>query len=600
MAIQKDNWDIILSTFTGLKTDKDSDVIPAGFSPNLLNVRVTGSHFVGALGYELTGTRDNNAGEISSKYTFNRHDGDEVMVRVKDNGTSGTLEWYDATNEEWYTLLESLTTGKIMGFTEFNTSTTSRMIFCNGVENMSVWTGATTRLTATVSGSPSSISVVSTADFPSSGTIMYNGTEIAYDSKTSTTFVKSSGSFHDSDGLDDGVAEAVDDSTHSGVTKGNILLSAFDRLWIAGQPSSPSAFDFSDEGAPFTFTGGATRTDSGTEDVFNIGGRITGISNKEEEIIILGPDGAVGFKFTYPTSTTKAPVYREIFHTPGQGCTFQKSVFKVNNEVFFTNKNGVQALGDSEGSERIINKSITRIILPTLKNYDFSEASAIYYDKESILLIACKTDPDFSFNDIVIGLDFYIDEEGNDTYGIVKFDWPVNDWTILDDELYFGSSAEMNSFKGLSTNQNDGAPRTIRYATKRFNLGDPFQNKMSRLAAVKGFIKTGTDIDVEILYNAGFKGTINKTIKSDGVYVSNSTLNSIGAFQMGTNPIGSNKEEVSDLKEFTVYLDLGSDYDYRDIQMIFSSETDGGNFLITDIGFTADETGFESEDNLTI
>lgn len=598
MALQTEKFSIILKDFEGWQTSRDSDDIPDGKSPDLLNVRLTGSHFKGALGYELTGTRNNSAGDITSQYTYNRNDGDQVMVRVKDNAATGTLEWYDATNDEWYTLIPNLTTGKIMGFTEFNTSSTNQMVFCNGTENMSVWTGATTRLTSAVAGGATTINVSDTTDFPASGTIIYNGTEIAYSSKTATTFTVVSA--HASAGASDGVAQAADDSTHSGITKGNILLSAKDRLWIAGQPSEPSALDYSDEGAAFTFTGGSNRSDSGTEDVYNIGGKITGLAEKGEEIIVLGPDGAVGFSFVYPTSTTKAPQYREIFRGLGQGCTFQKSVIKVNNEVYFTNKNGVQALGDLEGTEKVFNKSITRDILPTTKAYDFSESAAIYFDKENILLVSCKSDPDFAGNDTVIGLEFYRRRDGSETFGITKLDWIVNDFAILADTLYFGSSLEMNSFKAFSTYQNDGAPRNIKYATKRFNLGDPFQEKGTRIVAVRGFIKDGTNINVKVLYNAGFLGEQTKTIESTGAYVSQNTLNALGSFALGTNPIGATLTEVQELKEFTVFLDIGVDYAWRDIQLIFQSDSDGGTFIITHVGFAADAEGFATQDNLTI
>src|SRR3990167_1864328 len=173
MGLQTEQWKI-LATFAGLKTDRDSDDIPDGYSPDLLNVRFNGSHFRGALGYSLIGSRNSSAGEITAQYTYSRNDGQQRMVRVRDNGTTGTLEWYDATNDRWYTLLGSLTTGKRMGFAEFNTSSTNQMVCCNGVENMSVWTGATTRLTSAVLAGATTINVSSTTDFPASGTIIYN------------------------------------------------------------------------------------------------------------------------------------------------------------------------------------------------------------------------------------------------------------------------------------------------------------------------------------------------------------------------------------------------------------------------------------------
>lgn len=601
MAILDDNWAIRLDRFDGWHTSLDSDKIPFGRTPDILNARITGAHFRGSGGYKIAGTRNSTAGEITSQWTYRRIDGKERMLRVTDDASTGTMQWYDATNKDWYTLLASLTTGKIMADASFNTSTTNQMIVCNGVQNISVWTGSTTTLTAAVTGGPSSIAVVSTADFPSSGTIIYNATEVTYTSKTATTFVKSSGTFHDSAGADDGVAQAIDDSTHSGITKGNILLSAKDRLWIAGQPSAPNALDYSDEGDAFTYTGGSNRADSGTEDFYGLGGAITGLAEKGEEIIVLGEDGADGFSFTYPTSTTKAPNFRESFRGQDKGCSFSKSVFKVNNQIYFANKNGIAALTDLEGStDKVFTKSITREILPNTRNYVFAESSAQFFEKESILVMSCKSNKDFTANDIIIGVEFYTNQDGTDIIGLTRFDWPANDWAVLDNELYFGSSLEQNSFTAFDTNQNDEAPRNIRYATKRFDFEDPFQWKGTRMAAVRGFIKDGTDIKVEVLYNAGFLGTDNKTITSNGAYVSSSTLNFIGAFQMGTNPIGATIGEVSDLKRFLVYLDLGVDYVYSDIQFIFKSDTDGGTFIIDYLGLMVNKEGFANQDQLTI
>jgi hypothetical protein len=607
MGVQTEKWNVLIKDFDGAETARDSDDIPDGKSPDLLNVRITGSHARGSRGYELAGQRRSDPGEILSRYTYERLDGEEVMVQLRDTGAAAVLEWYDEVNDEYYTLLAGFTTGKKMGFAEFNTSATNQMIFCNGVQNMGVWTGSRTRLTAAVLAGAIAIPVESTANFPATGTIIYNGTEIAYLSKTDTSFEVANA--HASAGANDGVAETADDSTHSGVTKGNILLSAKDRLWIAGQPSAPSALDYSDEGDAFAFTGGANRADSGTEDFFNLGGRITGLGEKDEEIIVLGPNGGDGFKFTYPTSTTKAPLFRKIFRGKGTGCTSPGSVVEIDQEVYFANKNGYYAIGDLEGSDKIFTFSLTREVKPTMQGFDFSEAEAIYYDKEEILLIACKSDADFPGNDIVIGLEFYKDRQGNDRIGITYFDWPAGCWSILADELYFGSSLEQNSFKGFSTYQNDGSPRTVRYSTKRFNFGEPFQDKNSPYAGVRGMIKAGTDIDVLAQYNKGFLGNTSKIIKSDGTdsvtgaqkgYVSAQQLNAIGTFALGLNPMGALREVVSELKEFDVVLDLGVDYAWRDIDLVFESETDGGTFLISHIGMSVDVDGFAVKDNLAI
>lgn len=598
MAIQTDEWNLKINSFLGMKTDRNSDDIPDGMSPNMRNCRVNGSAVFGAKGYNIAGNRTTAAGEIISQYTYNKGNGNQRMVRVRDNGSAGVLEWYDTVNVAWYTLLSGLTTGRIMGFTEFNTSTTDRMIFCNSAENVSTWTGNITRLTAAVTAGATTINVASTTGFPATGTIIYNGTEIAYTALTATTFTVANA--HASAGANDGVAQAADDSTFSTVSKGNILLSAKDRLWIAGNTDAPNRLEFSDEGAPLTFTGGSNRADSGVEDVFDIGGRITGLSEKNDKIIILGPDGGVGFDFVYPTSTTKAPVYTQLFHSPGNGCVSAKSVFRVNDEVYYASRNGIKALADVVGTEKVGVKSITADILPTLADYVFTEAACFFYAKEDIVLIACRSDSDFSANDVVLGVDFFRTKDGQQTFGLTIFDWPVNDWCVLANDLYFGSSAEQNTMRAFDTNQFDGAPRTIRYFTKRYNAGNPFQEKGIKKTAVSGFIKEGSTIDITILFDGGFRAEYKMTIDSAGAYVSKNVLNTIGAFALGTNPIGRTLAEVSDLKRFLVYIDMPQATRFNDIQFGFESDSDGGTFEIDWIGGILEEEGHADRYDLTI
>ena len=69
---------------------------------------------------------------------------------------------------------------------------------------------------------------------------------------------------------------------------------------------------------------------------------------------------------------------------------------------------------------------------------------------------------------------------------------------------------------------------------------------------------------------------------------------------MGTNPIGANLASVSDLKPFLVYLDIGTDYRFNDIQFSFESQTDGGTFLISHVGMTAEKEGHAIKAEITI
>ena len=176
---------ISITRFRGAYSLKDAALIPDEFLANSLNIScadfsITPFPMYSQFSDQLIG--DDGIGRILSSFTAKKTDGTEIPLRLKDNETTCTLEWYNATADDWETLLASLTTATPMAFADFNTATQDYTLFCNGVMNYSVWKKAT----GTVASNSATVITLNetsaaTQGFSGSGgTVIVNGTEYAY------------------------------------------------------------------------------------------------------------------------------------------------------------------------------------------------------------------------------------------------------------------------------------------------------------------------------------------------------------------------------------------------------------------------------------
>jgi len=541
------------------------------------NIKIDASGIQPIKGFKKFGAVASADGEkIRDAYTFTLQDGTEIPVRVRDDKTNNVVEWYDATNKTWYTLLKQ-TTGLTTVFQDYNSSTANQLIWGNGSDNYTIWTGNATRLTSAVTATDTTINVVSTDGFPATGTITYNGTEIAYTGKAATTFTV--GSAHASAGADDGVAESPDDSTYSGVVKGDVMISAFNRMWIVNTELRRNQLEYSKEGDALDFTAGNNRADAGVEDFPIVGGGITGLSAKDQYALIFKRNTIIAFQFQYPTSTTKTPDFKHLTISKDIGAINHKGIATAYDEIIYATKNGIRSLSKLPNSSEDFNSDpISNEILTTIKDYDFSEASSIYYDKEDVYLCSVKTNSDQTNNNKTIAIWFYNDEFGNRRRAFTLLDIGADSWFVYQGNLYFGSSAEGTTYQLFTGNSFGGATFIAQYITNRNDYGAK-KIKDSEFYIIEGLIATGTDINLEFIYDGGRSGVQKATIESSGGYVSSQLLNTMGAFKLGEEVLGGTIEEVASLKPFRVIVELQLK-NFFDLQVSYKGKGSAPNFLI--------------------
>ena len=562
------------------------------------NAKVTGEGIEPVKGFsEYGGSAPAQGQSIEDAFTFTLQTGVEIPIRVRKAAAESVVEWYDATNKLWYILLPGLTRTNHFSFFDYNTSTNNQMFFGNGVENYSVWTGQTTRLIQAVTATDTEVYVDSTSGFAASGTIIYNGTEIAYSALGSdaTGAYFTVASAHASDGAADGVAVAVDDATHSGVALSKMMISAQNRVYLIDE-DDPNAMEYSVEGDATDWTAGDTRADAGIEDFPVVGGRLTGLAAKNSYIFLFKEKTIILFKWNYPSRTTKTPDYKHIVTGADVGAISHRAIGNVYNDILYTTRNGIRSLNQDISTDDWNAEPISDVIAPTIKDYLFDEDTvSIYYEKEDVYLTACKSDSNQSKNNRVIAIWYYneTDAAGNEVRrkGFSILDWTVASWFIYGGNLFFGSSMAGVTYKAFSGYTKDGTTLKSILVDNRNDFGSKVI-KGAESYQFFGLIKAGTEIDVEIIYDGGKQASQLFTIKASGDYVTKNTLKTLGAFKIGEEILGGTLDEASDLMlfDFTIPLQVKQFYD---IQLSRTQEKKGGYYKIFSEGLVNPNEEFD-------
>lgn len=566
----------------GMVTVEEADKISDEACTYAQNIDLSSAGAIGPrLGKTLFGTETTGVGEILGAAVAVRRDGTQIPLRVRDT----ILEWYHATSLSWNTLVTGLTDNVQYSFANYVTSTYDRIYIGNGVDTTISWNTATTQLTSAVVAADATINVTSTTGFAASGSIIIAGDTISYSGKTSTTFTGASGALDHVTAL--GVAQVT--STVSAIEKGTIMMVKDWRLSIAGTPTKEPVMTLSKANSPEDFTESSPRVvgDGDIEDFPEGGGGITSLAERDKWWIIFKKNTIRVFSLDISTAASgdlEIPTTKAVVTAPNIGAVNHYGTTGADNDIFYVSPTGgVRSLSQVLDSTGVVSSikvnDITDVIRPTLVDYDFTKAASVFFDKK--VLVSCKSSSDLTFNDTVVVYDLR-------TKGIVLYKgWSVACWFIYNNDLYFGSMSDPNTYKAFdSYSDYEGAttetPIDVVWRSKRFNFGHFSKEKEVDLIYVEGLIATGTDIDVTIRYDEdGSRASIEKTIEGDGSYVTQTPVNALGINELGTEPLAGTISAVSDLNKFRVYLTLPTDSAAFNMDIQFGCTTVGGRWKIT-------------------
>ena len=581
---------VAYESFNGYQTKFDPEKVQDGANPMGQNTTANEGDRISIrdVGYNLfpeTASFSTTATRVGTLHTFRKRNGQNLLIRA----VSSTLEWYSTVVDHWEVLKNGYTSDDF-GFADNNVNTdqVSYTYFGNAVQPFSRWTGSEAYLTSAAIGGAASISVNNTTDFPSSGSIIYCGTEIAYSSKTATSF--NVGSAHACP-INRGVAEAVQEFSGANFPRGTIYLFTDNRLWISGQTASPQVVYFSGYGTSTDFgtldelVSSSTAASAGLFNLAEGGGPVSAMVADEGSIYVF--KRSIIYRATLTDSIYSVePLKTFDGKSQTTGAVNKRSTFTSGNSVFFvTPDNQIMSL---ERVEQIDYPQITPIsspIKPTVDNLDFASSTGIVFRNKAYF--AVKSDADSIANDTV--LVFNLEEKFWDS-PIVG--WNVGDWAIYQDvaieELYFGDGITANTYLIIGEPQDYIYDTKANWRSKQFTFGLPYAQKYIENIYVEGYIAPNTSLSISLLLDEdGFTQTYSTVLSgSDSAYIYNSSIyNVFGLTPFGTNRFGA-QADLSGKKKFRVYL--GKNFrqiPFYNAQIEFASDGENQQWEVVNYAF---------------
>jgi len=594
----------------GLLTDRPADKIPDRNLSDVFCIDFSSFGLAQTLrGPRIFGDKLTEVGSITRAYMYRKNYGTlkKIYLRVRDNGTTSVLQWFNASNPDnsdgkWEDLVTGLTTGAIMGFTPFNQTNLNQLIFCNAINNYSSWNGATATVASVTANTIVCSETLASEGFTGTGSLMIDGTEYAYAGITSKTFTGvTPNPTSQAPAVGSGVAQLPDTTTYSSNPKGNVLLTASARVWLSGVPTRESTVYYSKVGDATTFTAGTTPDDGGIEDFPDGGGSINLLDQKDNRKIIIHKDDAVlQFQLDY-TATAKIPYLDVLAIAPGVGAVNQKAGTGNGRTSYFVGGvEGLKSLARAISGDNIdVGDSLYEGILATIDNYDFSCASAVFYQPKRLILVACKSESSKNYNDTVISLYIKRNTEGS-FISDISIDYGfVNDWIVDGNELYAFSSIDQNCYKYFERNSYNGLGLRHKMVTGEFTFGSPSQLKEFDTIYVEGLIGSHTKIKVSVMY--GIMGSTDirpRILEWDNEnYVSGQKISALGTDIIGLNSLGAKNENIRNSYIFSVpiHVDVLASTRYKiKIETEYDNETvDEAYWAISNIGHNPSLKGIE-------
>lgn len=387
-----------------------------------------------------------------------------------------------------------------------------------------------------------------------------------------------------------GVCESVDIRTASTFPIGNIYLMANNRLFISGVITSPQAVYFSKYGDPVDFSSsslvtGSTATASGTFNLAEGGGAVTGLGFFEEAIY------AFKRSMIYKITLTDALyTLQQIKPFDGKSQTVggvaPKCIFTGSNYTFFiTPDKQIMSLERVASIDYPQNTPISINISKDIKDSNPDNAAGITFN--DLAYFSLKSNSTVSENNVVYVWNI------NDKFWDGKITgWNANDFAVYTDgtteDLYFGSSNSTNVYKIIEDNVDDTYDIVGTWKSKQFTFKMPQTRKIMTDIFIEGYITKSTDLTITLyLDDDGFTQSFTTTLNGEETdyLFSRGDYNTFGVNPFGVEVLGAN-DDFTWLTKFRVYLNK----DFRlkpfyNCQIEFSSDGKNQDWEIINYGF---------------
>lgn len=601
---QQSNWyifpDNVGSDFLGYMTKYDPTSARArlravaGQNTTVSNGTITLREF----GSEIVGVDDDTTTPIKTQFTFLKRDG--TALQMRSYGT--VIEWKHPNVNDWDRLAGSFTSGKVFGYAALNVNgdAVPYVYFCNAYEEMKRWSGSfgtfasATVDTIVLEGSTS----LADLGFTATGSVIIDGTTYTYTGLSGQTF---NGVTTDASAGGHAVGEPVTQTVLSvaAAPRGNILAVRAAALFVSGilynasgtYAPRQSEIHRSKVGDATNWSVSTTAGDSKRQEFPEGGGAVIGIAQDEQSIYVLKSQCVVVWNIDSSDAFTTNLLKAYDGKTQATGCISSRAVWTGKNGVYFMNQNKelvrIARLSGLDTPQAI---PVSDPIEPTIGAAVFDEAVGITFKGKAYL--TAKADTETAANNVV-----FVFDERTDQWDLPIIGWQANDFNIITDTLYWGSSLNPVSFKTSSDRQDVNAGITANWRSWQESFGSPHLQKKADMIYLEGYIKENTTINVSILGDEdGFTFQKTATIvgtNTDIVFTSQD-YNVFGLQPFGYEQFGSNAA-INDLKKFRVYLKTKQNVPFFTIQFDFTVDGEGQNFQIVRFGARVSEIMPESD-----
>lgn len=386
--------------------------------------------------------------------------------------------------------------------------------------------------------------------FPASGTLIINGTTIAYTAiPTSTSFTVAS-----ANAAADNAPVALVPTEYPANPRGNRLETHFTRMIVGnvrsalardsggtlrGSQSTGSFYVSKIKNATdFTFTATRVATEGDIVSTPYGGGDITDIVNHEDQFYIFKPRYIEACKYTQDTTDIITRTQLKTgFGSINKAIKAKDDIYFVTADKQFTSVGRVQLKSDIPQT-----LNIGLVIKRLLDTYDFSATQGIEYKQR--LLITCKSSSSDTYNNKIV-----VFNKATQSFEGV-WDLSAFGFMVYQNELYYGDSASPNVYKMF-----DGVNDT--YGSDLFGISSIWKSNFMNITpkgnhsafsqqsvcgyGVEGYITPNTTLTFELYKDFQEDAALSFTFGgTEEDFLDNAPLSAfLGDNPLGLSPMGS-------------------------------------------------------------
>lgn len=553
--------------FKGYLNHKDvTNVDPSYLIPPSQNVIINSGEKIGnRAGYSLYGATNTALTPVVSSFEWMTSTGTELPIRAYDD----ELEVYYS--NAWRRIKDGFTS-VAFSFTTYwdTTEKIDFLLFANGDSNMRMWSGGITTFASATTNTITKQGTNTWAQdrFLKNGTrsVTINGTDYAYTGGESTTTL--TGVTPDPTLAGHAVGSVVTQTirttanTPASGFNNNILSTLKNQLYVGDYTRRDVYVSKNSDYTSFTFTAPVRLPGEGA--LLTLDQTPVAFIPQEEDMYMSVVDGWFKTSFTLSADLTgEALKIQRLKALPLKGAYAQQSVAKIQNSVVYFSKDKViDTLGRVENIDTPDSKPLSDPIKLELLSYDLTIAPHLQFHQNKLY---CT----FPSEGKTLIYDF------EQKYWNPPQLLPVRRFAIISNNLYGHSNAVPETYKLFddTTYSDNTNPVSAIAAFAYNNYGNRAWGKSFNEWYTEGYIKSNTTLEFTSKYDyGGFGGISSYNIggSNPDIIFNTTSDGSLGKWPLGSMPLGSITDSISNLSKFRVIQEI-KDVDFYEHSPVYSS-----------------------------